>query len=74
MKCTVDLRKNMVDTKTYTIISEAIDKFNKDVEEGLRENMLHVMPCKYLLPCGKCDKTDQMCSQYCEVKILGENK
>lgn len=32
-------------------------------------NLNDIMPigikeCKYLLPCGKCDKTDQMCSQY----------
>ena len=23
-----------------------------------------IKECKYLLPCGKCDKTDMMCSQY----------
>ena len=32
-----------------------------------------IMSCKYLLPCGKCDKTDEMCSQYMEIKIDGSN-
>ena len=28
-----------------------------------------IMSCEYLLPCGRCDKTDEMCSQYQEVTL-----
>lgn len=36
----------------------------------LKSNTTHnlefcpIEPCKYLLPCGKCDKTDLLCNQY----------
>ena len=25
-----------------------------------------IKSCPYLLPCGRCDKTDLVCSQYCK--------
>ena len=28
------------------------------------QTLVQIKTCKYLLPCGKCDKTDLMCSQY----------
>lgn len=28
-----------------------------------------IMSCKYLLPCGRCDKTNEMCTQYQEVTL-----
>lgn len=39
------------------------------VEMALKNSVNDMKPiiikgCKYLLPCGKCDKTDQMCSQW----------
>ena len=35
-----------------------------------------IQKCKYLLPCGICDKSGKMCSQYgCEVtKIFSESE
>ena len=35
--------------------------------ELLKQNTMKpitIKACKYLLPCGKCDKTDKMCSQW----------
>ena len=39
------------------------------VEMALKNSVNDMKPitikgCKYLLPCGKCDKTDLMCSQW----------
>ena len=47
---------------TFEEWQEPIDFVQK--HERLPINLQVVKTCKYLLPCGKCDKTDQMCSQY----------
>ena len=49
-----------------------------EVEMMLKNSIKNMKPfniieCKYLLPCGKCDKTDEMCSQYMETKLNGNN-
>ena len=33
-------------------------------------NTIPIKDCRYLLPCGRCDKTDEMCSQYQTVKAV----
>ena len=31
---------------------------------------LLIKSCKYLLPCGKCDKTDELCTQFKIIKLI----
>lgn len=53
------------DISTMLSMSDPVSK----VEMALKNSANGIKPiaikeCKYLLPCGKCDKTDLMCSQY----------
>ena len=52
-------------TGTQKSMSDPVSK----VEMALKNSVYDMKPitikdCKYLLPCGKCDKTDLMCSQW----------
>lgn len=50
---------------TQRSMSDPVSKVEmalKNGSEGIK--LIPIQQCKYLLPCGKCDKTDEMCSQY----------
>ena len=41
----------------------------KREEKVFKDTIFPIKDCKYLLPCGKCDKTDQICSQYMTIEM-----
>ena len=43
---------------------EELIKGAKDLMPMMSMTPVMIESCSYLLPCGICDKTDQMCSQY----------
>lgn len=47
---------NMSDSESK--VEMALQNCTNDIK------LIGIQDCKYLLPCGKCDKTDLMCSQY----------
>ena len=52
-------------TGTQKSMSDPASKVEKALKNSVNDmELITIKVCKYLLPCGKCDKTDQMCSQY----------
>ena len=52
-------------TGTQKSMSDPISKVEMALKNRVNEmKPITIKNCKYLLPCGKCDKTDLLCSQY----------
>lgn len=46
-------------------MSDPVSKVEMALKNSIKDiKPIEIKVCKYLLPCGKCDKTDQMCSQW----------
>ena len=39
------------------------------IEAMKRLNIVSTVSCKYMLPCGICDKTDMVCSHFDKIEI-----
>ncbi len=52
-------------TGTQKSMSDPISRVEMALKNSVNDmKPITIKDCKYLLPCGKCDKTDQMCSQW----------
>lgn len=46
-------------------MSDLVSKVEMALKNSVNDmKPINIKVCKYLLLCGKCDKTDQMCSQW----------
>lgn len=52
-------------TNKYTDLQEQAKKLERMIEQTKNNcNVQVINSCKYLLPCGRCDKSGELCSQY----------
>lgn len=50
---------------TQRSMSDPVSKVEMALKNCTNDiKLISIKDCKYLLPCGKCDKTDLLCSQY----------
>ena len=51
-------------------VRSKVEKMLADMKKNSTDTILHSHPgCKYRLPCGRCDKTGEMCSEFHSVTI-----
>jgi hypothetical protein len=55
----------MSEIRTQRSMSDPVSKVEIALKNSVNDmKLIAIKDCKYLLPCGKCDKTDLLCSQY----------
>lgn len=64
-QCFESLKKtNDVVYLDRVMLFNSFKQYQDDLDIKDRTQLIENKSCKYLLPCGKCDKSNEKCSQY----------